>query len=253
VVHRRAWWSLFLIGLAACGSSGDNDPAGADTASSANAGDAAPSMVTTQADGGGGSVRHTDDASGTAALDGSDGTHSDGSTDAHSNGSDSASDHATQTDASSASDGSTTAHDAATSIGADATTALDASSGASLGDARRICVETINNYRASVGLPPLQEWKSAESCVDGQAKKDGDAQEPHTAVLQCGESAQNECLDQSDPSQAIVACLGRQWAEGPGSGESHVHYTNLTANYTKVACGFYRDANGNLWSTQDFR
>jgi hypothetical protein len=55
------------------------------------------------------------------------------------------------------------------------------------------CVDTINGYRATLGLPAYAEWIDAESCSDTAAKHDADTGEIHGAFQSCSESAQNEC------------------------------------------------------------
>lgn len=45
------------------------------------------------------------------------------------------------------------------------------------------------------------------------------------------------------------------WDEGPGKRFSkHGHYVNMSkASYERVACGFARSADGEIWSVQNFR
>ena len=45
------------------------------------------------------------------------------------------------------------------------------------------------------------------------------------------------------------------WDEGPGEPYSeHGHYINMSsASYTMVACGFYQNAQGEVWANQNFR
>jgi hypothetical protein len=45
------------------------------------------------------------------------------------------------------------------------------------------------------------------------------------------------------------------WAEGPGTDYSmHGHYINMSnPQYTKVACGYYTTAKGQVWAAQDFK
>lgn len=117
--------------------------------------------------------------------------------------------------------------------------------------AQQLCVDTINQYRASVGRPPLARWKSAESCSDGQALSDGQTDTPHGAFGDCGEWAQNECPGWPGPlDQLIAGCLDLMWDEGPGGG----HYDNMeNPQYTEVACGFATMSDGSIWAVQNFR
>lgn len=122
--------------------------------------------------------------------------------------------------------------------------------------ARQDCVDRINAFRATEGLPPYARWTDAEGCVDGQAQADSESGVPHSAFGQCGEWAQNECPGwPADPEVINQDCLQMMWDEGPGEPFSeHGHYLNMSnASYTQVACGFYATPDGSMWATQDFR
>ncbi len=124
------------------------------------------------------------------------------------------------------------------------------------GTAEQLCVDTINQYRATLGLAPYQRWTDSESCADGQAKSDSSSGTAHGAFQACGESAQNECPGwPGPPSTMIPSCLKMMWAEGPGSDFStHGHYINMSSTkYTKVACGFTTLPDGKVWAVQDFK
>jgi hypothetical protein len=121
--------------------------------------------------------------------------------------------------------------------------------------ARSLCVKTINDYRATLGLPAYSEYTREETCVDGQAAKDGAAGVAHSAFGTCSEMAQNECPGWPGPLDSLISgCFKMMWAEGPGTPfEAHGHYINMSSNsYTKVACGFHQLADGSWWATQDF-
>ena len=123
-------------------------------------------------------------------------------------------------------------------------------------DVAQRCVDDINAFRASIGLPPYTRWDTGESCVDGQAAADAASQVPHSAFGQCGEFAQDECPGwPGPPADMIGACLQAMWNEGPGSDfHTHGHYINMSSQaYTQVACGFHVLPNGAVWATQDFR
>ncbi|MCL2778696.1 MAG: CAP domain-containing protein [Polyangiaceae bacterium] len=129
------------------------------------------------------------------------------------------------------------------------------------GSVQQLCVDTINAYRATVGLPPLDRFASNESCVDGEAATDMAKNTAHSAFGTCvvpGAKAwgQNECPGWPLPvDQSLKACLAQMWAEGPGTGTAHGHYMNMTNTaYTKVACGFAISADGKtFWAAQDFQ
>ncbi|WP_437711595.1 CAP domain-containing protein [Sorangium sp. So ce448] len=122
--------------------------------------------------------------------------------------------------------------------------------------AAQLCVDTINQHRATLGLPPLARWVEAESCSDEEAESDGNTGEFHGAFGLCKENAQNECPGwDGPPDSMIVPCLQLMWDEGPGEDfEKHGHYINMSSTrYTKVACGFHTFPDGSVWSVQNFK
>jgi hypothetical protein len=144
----------------------------------------------------------------------------------------------------------TTATGGSGAQGTTTTTTTSGSGGSVSGGAYQLCVDTINQYRATVSVPPLQRWSSAEACVDGEAQSDYEHDTPHYAFGTCGEWAQDECPGWSGPpEQLIVDCLAMMWAEGPGGG----HYENMKGDYTQVACGYYQTPDGSWWATQSFQ
>jgi hypothetical protein len=125
-----------------------------------------------------------------------------------------------------------------------------------LASARALCVQTINDYRATLGLAPYAAWDAVDSCVDGEAQADSISGTPHSAFGTCAEHAQNECPDwPMAPASLIPKCLQDMWNEGPGTDfEAHGHYINMSSTkYTKASCGFFQTAGGHWWATQDFR
>jgi len=147
-----------------------------------------------------------------------------------------------------------------TDPGTSSTTSADPSSattGASDPDeaATQLCVDTINMYRATLGLPALARWTDAEDCSDAECLSDGMTNTPHGAFGMCGELAQNECPGwPGDPADIIGGCLELMWNEGPGDDfNTHGHYINMSnPNYTKVACGF-APGMGGVWAVQNFQ
>jgi hypothetical protein len=130
------------------------------------------------------------------------------------------------------------------------------SGGGSMAGAEQLCVDTINQYRASLGLSPYERWTGAELCADGEAQSDSMTGTAHGAFGQCGEWAQNECPGWPAPAdKMIVGCLQKMWEEGPGDFNSgHGHYINMSSTkYTLAACGFYTTPSGDIWSVQDFK
>jgi len=121
---------------------------------------------------------------------------------------------------------------------------------------RNLCVDIINEYRATEGKPPYARWADAEPCSDDEARSDSETGIPHGAFGACGESAQNECPGWPGPVETLLeGCLAGMWAEGPGEPFSeHGHYINMSStSYTEVACGFHTTAGGGIWALQNFR
>ena len=146
-------------------------------------------------------------------------------------------------------------------------------SGDDMFEAERIaCVETINMYRATLNLAPLMRAsRELETCSDMGAKKDGDANAPHSSAGSCRPlGSQNTCPGYPARNGNITAslnqCLMQMWAEGePANGvdacimdrsgcfQMHGHWINMTNTSIKqVACGFYKMANGSYWMNQNF-
>ena len=122
---------------------------------------------------------------------------------------------------------------------------------------RSLCVDTINSYRATLGLPNYAEWNDEEACADTEAKSDSESGKAHGALGTCKEMAQDECpgWPGDDIDQSIKDCLKMMWAEGPGDDFSaHGHYLNMSnKDYTSAACGFYVTPDGKLWAVQNFK
>ena len=123
------------------------------------------------------------------------------------------------------------------------------------GAARTTCVDEINKYRATLGLPGYAGWTSAASCADDQAKSDSESGKAHGAFGKCSEFAQNECPNWPGPPDTLIkGCLKMMWDEGPGDFATHGHYVNMSSTkYTAVACGYYQTPGGSFWAVQDFK
>ncbi|WP_437732471.1 CAP domain-containing protein [Sorangium sp. So ce1335] len=122
--------------------------------------------------------------------------------------------------------------------------------------AAQLCVDTINQHRATLGLPPLGRWTEAEACSDEECESDGNTNTPHGAFGACKERAQNECPGWPGPAGSmIVPCLQLMWDEGPGEDfNQHGHYLNMSnPEFTQVACGFHTFPDGSVWAVQNFR
>src|ERR1700729_4607293 len=66
-------------------------------------------------------------------------------------------------------------------------------SGTTDNSAEQACVDAINNYRATLSLPPYTRWNAEESCADSQAQSDSQSGTAHGAFGKCTENAQDEC------------------------------------------------------------
>ncbi len=116
-------------------------------------------------------------------------------------------------------------------------------------DAYQACVDRINAFRATKGLPALARRTDKEPCADGQAKSDSETGTAHGAFNTCDDWAQNECPGWGSVDDVIQNCLQAMWNEGPGGG----HYENMISDRTYVWCGFYTTPAGKVWSVQDFK
>lgn len=141
-----------------------------------------------------------------------------------------------------------------TTSGAGGTGGTTGAGGSNAGPSQ-LCVDTINQHRASIGLPPYERWADGEACASDEARSDGETNTPHGAFPSCGEWAQNECPGWPGPAeQMIVGCLQMMWDEGPGDGAAHGHYNNMSSqDYTRVACGFHTFPDGSVWAVQNFQ
>jgi hypothetical protein len=123
--------------------------------------------------------------------------------------------------------------------------------------AAQLCVDTINMYRATLGLAPYARWSvDMETCASSEALSDSQSNRAHGAFGMCTENAQDECPGWGGSLTSVVTgCLKQMWAEGPGTDFStHGHYINMSSSkYTRVACGFASTPTGQIWATQNFK
>ncbi len=164
----------------------------------------------------------------------------------------------TTTSANSASSSAESVASSSASSSAQSSSAMSSSASGGPGpvDPEQLCVDTINNYRATLGLAPLARWNDAESCSDQEAISDSKSMKPHGAFGMCGEWGQNECPNWPGPPEKMIPqCLAMMWAEGPGDfNQGHGHYLNMSSkSFTKVACGYSNKGAGSLWAVQNFK
>ena len=128
------------------------------------------------------------------------------------------------------------------------------------GDIHADCVARINQLRWECqGLPPLMRWTDGESCTDSNAEYDSvNGVHASFSDMPCGSGAraQNECPGWPSNDHVITGCLQSMWDEGPEDGNPDTvngHYETMAAStYTRVACGFYTTASGDVWAVQNF-
>jgi hypothetical protein len=130
-------------------------------------------------------------------------------------------------------------------------------------EARQLCIDTINELRATKGLPAYERWVEHEDCADQQATYDEMNDDPHGAIQgglpSCGGGAQNECL--GGGASGIVSCSGCDAcneAYDPNCPDCEFngqtvcgHYVNMSAlYYSRAACGFSSEGG---WAVIDFQ
>jgi len=144
---------------------------------------------------------------------------------------------------------------------------------------RQVWVDTVNEYRSTVGLAPVTRASAAlEQCSDQGAKKDGDSRAAHSSAGDCFPlSSQNTCPGYpvggwggATLADSLKTCLAQMWAEGePPQGRAQClseyfagntscfmtygHYLNMSdPNNGTVACGFYDMGSSTFWMNQNF-
>lgn len=125
---------------------------------------------------------------------------------------------------------------------------------------REVCLDFINEKRASENKAALILWLEASDCSQSQAAADYNSNSPHDHFGVCGETAQNTCpgwpagYNFESQKYALLNCLQDMWDEKFGWWFSEDgHYINMSnPGYTKVTCGFHLE-NGKLWVNQNFR
>jgi hypothetical protein len=148
---------------------------------------------------------------------------------------------------------------------------------------RELCVDTINQHRATLSLPALARANTTqERCADEGAETDSAMNTPHYAAQQRSEGCQhvglgpeNSCPNwrfgagqaHTNASDALVACIERMWDQGmppipvedcskdlapDGCFAQHGEWINLTSTRAKfVACGIAQGDDA-IWINQDF-
>jgi len=133
------------------------------------------------------------------------------------------------------------------------------SSTSSNADAKKLCLSTVNQLRATKGLSPLVESAELENDADAAPAYDqshGGAIHSHARLLNVGENEYQESPP-TDPSTAAKKAVAAWWSEGPSPNgqfdEQHGHYMNLVnSGYTQGGCGF-GVINGWIYVYMDFK
>ncbi len=117
------------------------------------------------------------------------------------------------------------------------------------------CVDEVNRYRASVGLPALSRSPVLEAFAQIGVEHDASIRIPHDYFRQTNgggvAKAETEILWWRGLTtvRVISAGLAQMWAVGPG-GE---HYDILVGRYTDVGCGIFVSPSGEVSVSQTFR
>ena len=124
---------------------------------------------------------------------------------------------------------------------------------------QQLCVDYLNDLRASVDEPPLERSAELETCATKAAIEDSRTGEPHGHFIRtagCGYTAyaENEVPGWSlsmhgSVEDVIRVSADAMFAEGPGGG----HYDNITGGYTRVGCGIYVTEADDVWVVHNFR
>ncbi|MDB5051367.1 MAG: hypothetical protein JWO30_4438 [Fibrobacteres bacterium] len=124
---------------------------------------------------------------------------------------------------------------------------------------KKLCLDTINAYRAMVGAKAVTWSKSLEAFADQGARYDAERNVAHGhfsayskyAVPSDAENAIPGWPLKSYKTVAAVVAEGAKmmWAEGPGGG----HYENIKGSHTQVGCGIYVTPTGAVWVIHDFK
>ena len=131
----------------------------------------------------------------------------------------------------------------------------------------------INNYRARKGLVPLTLSASLSTFAHAGSVELSQDHKPHQHFISAGASiftkgfklsaGENQgdphgwpVLVQNDPTGNRMAQIDDiqkvMFAEGPGPGEAHGHYTNImNPKFRRIGIGFV-DVGGKLYLTNDF-
>jgi uncharacterized protein YkwD len=124
---------------------------------------------------------------------------------------------------------------------------------------KKLCLDTINALRATLGLKSVAWSASLEAFADQGARYDAERNAAHghfsafskQAVPSDAENAIPGWSLKNSKTVAKVVADGAKmmWDEGPGGG----HYENIKGSHAAVGCGIYVTAAGAVWVIHDFK
>lgn len=134
----------------------------------------------------------------------------------------------------------------------------------STGEFYQDCVNQINAFRWECQcLPPLERWTEAEDCANQHAQYDYEHDSAHQGladgICEPADWGQCECPGWgsvesiTQGTQWYESCLQMMWSEFDNPGGEQGHYDTMSSqNFTRVACGIYVTAEGDVWSVQNY-
>jgi cysteine-rich secretory family protein len=124
---------------------------------------------------------------------------------------------------------------------------------------KRLCLDTLNAYRATLGLAPVVRSASLEAFADQGARYDSERDKAHAHFGAFSKGAVPSDAENAIPGwplksyKTVAKIVGEgakmMWAEGPGGG----HYENIKGSHTAVGCGIYVTPDGGVWILHDFK
>ena len=124
---------------------------------------------------------------------------------------------------------------------------------------KRLCLDTINAYRATLGLKAVVRSAGLEAFADQGARYDSERDKAHAHFSAFSKGAVPSDAENAIPGwplktyKTVAKIVGEgakmMWAEGPGGG----HYENIKGSHTAVGCGIYVNPAGGVWIIHDFK
>jgi uncharacterized protein YkwD len=121
----------------------------------------------------------------------------------------------------------------------------------------RLCIDLVNQYRATIKRSPLTRSEALETYAARAAANDGRAHVGHQYFRRTrggGVSRAENAIpwwplaEVGGVRGALEQGLRMMWDEGPGGG----HYRNMTGKYSQIGCGIFVFG-GEVTIVQEFR